>query len=187
MIDRLFLAGFNHVLGQSAWAQARLKPFAGRHVRFSMPPFDFGLAVTVGGFFAPGDGEADVRIALPPQSPLLALQGHDRVMQEARVEGNAEFAAELAFVLKNLRWDYEEDLSRVVGDIAAHRLAGSVQALTGWQRQAAGNLADNFLEYATEENPLVVAHREHRMFADEIVDLLETLTRTERRVDRLRR
>ncbi len=187
MIDHLFLAGLNHVLGQSAWAQARLKPFAGRHARFSMPPFDFGLAVTADGFFAAGDGEADVRITLPPQTPLLALQGQDRVMQQVRVEGNAEFATELAFVLKNLRWDYEEDMSRAVGDIAAHRLAGGIRSLAGWQKQAAGNLADNLVEYATEENPLVVGHREHKMFADEIVELLEALQQTERRVERLRR
>jgi ubiquinone biosynthesis protein UbiJ len=190
VIDQVFLAGLNHVLGQSAWAQARLKPFAGRQARFSMPPFDFGLAVTADGFFAAGDvagGEPDVRITLPPQTPLLALAGQDRVMQQARVEGNAEFATELAFVLKNLRWDYEEDLSRAVGDIAAHRLAGGVRAFAGWQQQAAGNFADNLVEYATEENPLVVGHREHKMFADEIVELLEALQRTERRVERLRR
>jgi ubiquinone biosynthesis protein UbiJ len=190
VIDRVVLAGLNHVLGQSAWAREKLRPFAGRHARLSVPPFQLALTVAADGYFADaGEGvTADVNIALPTDTPMLLAQGGlARVMQAARVEGGAEFATELAFVLKNLRWDYEEDLSRLVGDIAAHRLAGGIQALAGWQRQAAGNLVDNLVEYATEENPLVVGHGEHKMFADEIVELLDALQRSERRVDRLRR
>lgn len=208
MITQVFLAGLDHLLGQSAWARERLKPYAGRHARFCIGGGQLGLTVTADGGFAldaldtvgaaadatpadtatPAAAAPDVVITLPTDTPLLLLQGGlARVMQAVRVEGNAEFATELAFVLKNLRWDYEEDLSRVVGDIAAHRISGGLHALAGWQRQAAGNFADNLLEYVTEENPLVVGHHEHKMFADEVIALLDTLQKTERRLDRLRR
>lgn len=205
MIAQVFLAGLDHLLGQSAWARERLKPYAGRHARFSIGGGQLGLTVTADGGFAldavgaaadaaPADTATqaapapDVVITLPADTPLLLLQGGlARVMQVVRVEGNAEFATELAFVLKNLRWDYEEDLSRVVGDIAAHRIRGGLGALAGWQRQAAGNLADNLIEYVTEENPLVVGQREHKMFADEVLALQDALQKTERRLDRLRR
>lgn len=202
MIARVVLAGLDHLLGQSAWARERLKPYAGRHARFAIGGGQLGLTVTAAGGFVLGDAAvsaptaadvpagptADVVITLPSDTPLLLAQGGlARVMQAVRVAGNAEFATELAFVLKNLRWDYEEDLSRVVGDIAAHRISGGLGALAGWQRQARGNFADNLLEYVTEENPLVVGQREHKMFADEVLALQDALQKTERRLDRLRR
>ena len=145
MIEGVVLAGLNHVLGQSAWARAKLVPFAGRHARIAMPPWQLGLIVSAGGLFEPASDadEPDVTITLPADAPLLALRSQERVMQAALVTGSAEFATELAFVLKNLRWDSEEDLSRVVGDIAAHRIAGGVTAFADWQKQAARNLAGN--------------------------------------------
>lgn len=190
MIENLLLAGLNHVLGQSAWARDRLRPFAGRLARLSVPPFELALSVGDDGYFA-GAGEdaaVDVDIALPADTPMLLAQGGlERVMQAARVEGSAEFATELAFVLRNLRWDAEEDLSRAVGDIAAHRIVAGIGGLAQWQRQAAGNLADNLAEYATEENRILVNRRDHKMFADEVAGLVESLERLEARADRLRR
>ena len=37
-----------------------------------------------------------------------------------QMTGDADFAAEIAFLAKNLKWDVEEDLSKVMGDAAAH-------------------------------------------------------------------
>jgi ubiquinone biosynthesis protein UbiJ len=34
-----------------------------------------------------------------------------------------QLAAEVAWLADNLRWDIEEDLSRVLGDVPAHALA----------------------------------------------------------------
>jgi ubiquinone biosynthesis protein UbiJ len=44
------------------------------------------------------------------------------------IQGDVQLAAEVAWLVDNVRWDVEEDLSRVVGDAAAHtlvRMAGS--------------------------------------------------------------
>lgn len=184
MIERAVLAGLNHVLGQSAWARDRLAPFAGRHARLTMPPLQLGLVVTTDGQFEPAadEGQPDVQIILPADAPFLLLQGQDRVMQAARVEGAAEFATELAFVLKNLRWDAEEDLSRLVGDIAAHRIVGGVAAFTAWQKDAANRLAENLVAYATEETPLLPRAAEQRAFAEEAAELRAALDAAERRV-----
>lgn len=43
-------------------------------------------------------------------------------MTDIRISGNADLADALGFVLRKLRWDVQQEaLSRVVGDIAAHR------------------------------------------------------------------
>jgi ubiquinone biosynthesis protein UbiJ len=41
-----------------------------------------------------------------------------------KIEGDVLLAAELGWLADNLRWDLEEDLSRIMGDVPAHALAG---------------------------------------------------------------
>ena len=117
-------AAINHVLGQAAWAREKLMPFAGHAAQIKLPPFEAAFLITPdGSIAAPEAGaELEVAISLPATTPLLALQGKDAVMRAARIEGSAEFAQALGFVIRNLRWDAEEDLSRLVGDVAAHRI-----------------------------------------------------------------
>jgi ubiquinone biosynthesis protein UbiJ len=188
MLEPALLAGLNHLLNQAGWARSRLVPFAGKLAVFEIPPFHLSLAVGNEGFFEPVATSAsapDVMIRLPAETPLLLVQGLDRAMAAARVEGNAEFATELSFVLRNLRWDVEEDLSRVIGDIAARRVTQGVQQFAGWQRQAAGNLAGNLREYLVYENPLLVQGVESAQFRIEVSQFIASLDAIERRINRL--
>jgi ubiquinone biosynthesis protein UbiJ len=40
-----------------------------------------------------------------------------------------QLAAEVAWLADNLRWDIEEDLARVLGDVPAHALAQAARRL----------------------------------------------------------
>lgn len=186
MIDRLILGALNHLLGQADWARRQLSAFAGRQARFEMPPWHLAFAVSSDGLFeAVGEGDIDVTVVLPADTPLIALQGIDRAMAGAHVTGNAEFATALSFVLKNLRWDAEEDLSRVVGDIAAHRLVGGATQLLTWQREAARNVVENLAEYLGEESALLVPTRELARFREDLADFTTRIDRLEARVKTL--
>ena len=187
MIEAPALGILNHLLGQSAWARARLAPFAGRQACFVMPPLRLAFAVAADGLFQPAaaDAESDVTVTLPADSPLKALHGMNGVMAAAHVVGNAEFATELSFVLRNLRWDAEEDLSRLVGDIAAHRLVGAASAFVDWQKRSAENLARNLSEYLSEEAGVLTPSRELAQMRDDLEDLERRLTALAVRVGRL--
>ncbi len=184
MLDAILLSGLNHLLQGADWASARLKPFAGRQARFEMSPFNFALTIGADGLFLPALNEVrtDVTVSLPPDTPFLLSQGLDKVMAVARVEGNAEFATELSFVFRQLRWDIEEDLSQVVGDIAAHRLVESAQRFAAWQKQAATNLLENISEYLVQENPMLVASGEYTTLARDIGRFSAALSRVEGRL-----
>ncbi len=186
MIAAPALSALNHLLAQASWARSRLAPFAGRRAQFDLPPWRLVFVVTADGLCeaAVGD-EPDVTIGLPADAPLLALQGIDRVMTVAHVSGNAEFATALSFVLKNLRWDAEEDLSKLVGDIAAHRLVGGAASLIAWQRQSRQRLVENLGEYLTEESRLLAPGRELADFRREIDQLVDGLAVLQARVRRL--
>lgn len=181
------LFAVNHLLQQAVWARQKLAPFAGHTAKISMPPFEAAFLILADGFIAAPTAEAEpeVSISLPATAPLLALQGNDVLMRAARLEGSADFAEALGFVIRHLRWDAEEDLSKVVGDIAAHRMVGTARKFIGWQQQAAQNLAENFVEYFTEEQPLIARRIAIADFATEIDRLRDDVARLEKRVQRL--
>jgi len=184
MFDQVFLAALNHLLEGANWARARLVAFAGRRARFDMPPFAFGFEIAQdGGVTPPSDpGVTDVIIRLPANTPFLLPQGLDKVMAQAAVEGSAEFATELSFVFRNLRWDAEEDLAKLVGDIPARRIVQGANRCIDWQKQAATNFAENLAEYLTLENPLLVPRAEMIALRDAIDRLNADLNRTEQRL-----
>jgi ubiquinone biosynthesis protein UbiJ len=186
VLDSAALAALNHLLQGASWARTRLAPFVGKTVRLSLPPLQLHLMVTGEGMFEQSALENfDVEITLPADAPLLALRGAEAVFKAARISGLAEFADALGFVLRNLRWDFEEDLSQHVGDIVAHRLAGLLSALATWQRQAAQHLAENVAEYLTEENPTLAKPAAVAAFAAATDRLGDDLRQLEQRVARL--
>lgn len=190
MLDRAALAAFNHLLAQSAWARGRLAPFAGRQARVTMPPWRVDFSVTMDGWVAApsGDGRSfDVEIVLPADAPLRLPQGFGPLMASARISGAADFAEALGFVLGRLRWDFEEDLSRLLGDVAAHRLAAAFGALVQWQRQAADNLVQNVAEYLRFEQPMLVGAAEAAQFGAGVAQLDEAVARLEQRLARIGR
>lgn len=184
MLEAALLGGLNHLLDGAAWARERLAPFAGRQAEFEMPPLRFSLAVAADGRFAlpvepPAD--PDVRIGLPAFSPLLLAEGIERLMSDVHVTGNAEFATELSFVLRHLRWDLEEDLSHLFGDIAARRIVQAGQDCVAAHRQAVANVSANLDEYLAHENALLVGRAEFANFREAVAELGARLEGLERR------
>jgi ubiquinone biosynthesis protein UbiJ len=130
-----------------------LRPFAGRGARISLPPwFSLDLTVAEDGTLHGGPLAApDVLISLPEHAPLRFFGHPQEALAAARLEGTADFAEALGFVFRNLRWDAEEDLARLLGDIPARRLAGLGASLFNWQKEAWSRLNANFGEYFRHE------------------------------------
>lgn len=191
MLGPLSLAALNHLLGASPWARQHLQAFAGRRAQLILPPMTLRFEIGPAGYLHEcvdaDDTPTDVTVRLPPFSASWLLQGHEKLFSEATVEGNAEFATALSFVLRHLRWDVEEDLARIVGDIAAHRIVQTGQRCLAWQRAAAQRLADNITEYLTAEQPTLVRHAELRALQDDLARLDAALNRVADRLASLRR
>lgn len=187
MLDQAPILVLNHLLKDADWARQRLQPFAGRRARIVAPPLNLALGVDDQGYFVADGGEPDVSISLPAGAPLLALQGKEALLREVRISGPADFADALGFVLKNLRWDAEEDLSKLVGDIAAHRLMDFGRRFVQWQRTAAVNAADNLVEYVRDEKSLLPHRDEVGQFAADLARLQDKLAKLEQGLLRLGR
>jgi len=177
----------NHVLRGSPLALERLRPHAGRTVAFLVGPVALALTVQSTGEVAaalPGTArDLEVRIS-PFLVPRLAA-GEEAAYREIEMEGDAQLAQEVSFLVRNLSWDVEEDLSRVVGDIAAHRIAGAARGLARWGRDASLRMAQGAAEYWTEESPLVASRVKVEGFARDVSELRDAVARLEKRIERL--
>lgn len=190
MIDTLAsqaaVAALNRMLARESWARTKLSPFAGRTARFDVPPFALALQVADGGLFSTAnEGAPAVTIKASLAALPLALGDPKAMMRDVRLEGDAEFAQALSFVLQNLRPEPEEELSRFVGDIAAQRLVGLARAALAQARVGSDRLAHSAADYFAAENPMIVTRREAEQFTREVGTLRDDVERLAKRIERI--
>ena len=191
MISSLFLSATNHLLAQSGWARKRLMPHSGRTARLDLSPAaTLAFSISSDGHLAQwvSDEEPEVVLRLAVADlPRLLSEGVEGAMGKVRIEGNAEFADALGFVFRHLRWDVEEDLSRLIGDIAAHRLVDTGRKLSEQGRRTLSGAGGTLAEYLVEEQPLLVGRHALPAFAAELAELRDAVGRLEKRIDRAAR
>ena len=188
MIERGALAGLNHLLTQHPWAAERLRPFAGQAVEFRCPPFpDLRVRITDNGLLdrARAEAASTLVVKLTAGALPLLLARDETARNQVEIEGSADLASTVDYLFRNLTWDVEEDLSKVFGDIVAHRLASGGRALAAWQREAALRLAENLVEYWTEEQPLLARPVDVENFCGNVDTLRDDVARLEKRIEHL--
>jgi len=189
VLARSVVTALNHVLAQSPWACERLVVFSGAQVRLRAAPLEFDFAIDAQGRLAePAQPPRapDVTISVPlTELPTALPGGMTALLNAVHIDGNAELADALGFVFRNLHWDVEEDLSRFVGDVVAHRIVGTARALQDAHQRALQSLAGNLSEYLVEEQPLLVTHDTAERFEQTLRELRDGVARLEKRIDRL--
>jgi len=187
VLDSSVAGATNHLLRGAAWAREELKRHAGKTVRVEALPFILSLTVSDTGLVsaATRDAVPAATITLTPGLALRLAARDEAAWTEIEITGDTEFAAAINNVARNLRWDFEEDLSRVFGDIAAHRMAETVRTLQRWGQQSAENLARSSAEYWTEERPLIASAHAVREFVNDVDALRDDVARLEKRLDHL--
>jgi len=188
MLADVLPRALNHLLDSDPALGARLAPFPGEVLELRAPPLPpLCLAIAAGGRVqpAPAGTPATLTVTLGSGALAAAAKGEDHFLRQVEVSGNARLAAEVMFLFRHLRWDAEEDLSRLVGDAAAHRLAGAARGIAALHAEAARRLAEGFMEYALEERPILVPRRGMEALASATARLRDDLERLEQRIRRL--
>ena len=181
-------ASLNHLLAQNAWAQQRLAPLAGKSFAVHAAPLP-ALTFTIqpdGQVQDAASGvQADATLGATPDTLLRYLTQEPRDTNLLRITGDSQFGAKIGDILAHLSWEAEEDLSRVVGDVMAHRVAGLARGLWAWQKQSALNVATAASEYFTEERPLIAKRMHVEQFARDVDTVRLAVDRLELRIQKL--
>jgi ubiquinone biosynthesis protein UbiJ len=180
------LRALDHVLAGQPWLRDRLVPHAGRLCRVEVFPVALRLRIGPDGSLV-ADREAvapDAEIRLSPLALARLLGGDEGARTDVQLSGDPALAAALAGVFQELRWDVEEDLSRVVGDIPARRLVDGARRLAAWQAGALQGLAASVSEYLQEERPVLARRDELARWSQEVDALRDAVERMEKRIER---
>lgn len=162
-----------------------MRAHAGKTARFELFPAGFVLTVLETGEVsaAAADAVPAVTLRLTPGLILRLAARDESAWRDVDAAGDTDFAATINQLARNLRWDFEEDLSRVFGDIAAHRMAETGRVFLRWGSQSAEGLARSFTEYWTEERPLIAAARDLGEFNRDVDTLRDDVARLEKRIE----
>jgi len=188
MLSAPAAVALNHLLRDAEWARAQLIPFTGRIVRFEVAPLAVAFVIESDGRLAAAPLESEAAALVQASGPTLVRLvwlGDESARQDVRVTGDTALASALTGVLSAMHWDVEEDLSRVIGDVAAHRVAQAGSSFLAWQGRTATNLAQSLAEYWTEERPVIAGSEAVREFVQAVDVLRDDTERLEKRVERL--
>jgi ubiquinone biosynthesis protein UbiJ len=185
-VEPVIIGALNHLLAAQSWAMARLQPHAGDTIRLELGPTLIEFSVTADGLLeAAGGREPAVTIGVPLGVLPQLLARDPQARRSVSVTGNAGIAADLEYLFANLRWDIEADLSRVVGDIAAHRIGRAGRAVAGLPGAVGASLARSSRQFLTEERAVLARAEAVAAFIDDVDDLRDDADRLESRIARL--
>lgn len=140
-VQRRVVLTLNHVLLQEPEAQARLKRQSGRVVEAHWRMFSMRLQATPAGLLdlAPPTAQPDLSLTITEESigslAQAALRGDK---PPVRIAGDVQLAAEVQWLVDHVRWDMEEDLSRIVGDAPAHAVGQGLRRMAQALRSFVG-------------------------------------------------
>jgi ubiquinone biosynthesis accessory factor UbiJ len=180
-------SAINHVLRTMPLAMERLRKHAGRTIEVQLGPFAPAFTIQTTGEVTAAlpTANRDLTMRISPALLPRLLARDDAAYRDIEMEGDLELAHEMSFLARHVSWDVEEDLSKWVGDIAAHRIVSTLRSLGQWGREAALRGAQGAAEYWTEESPLIASRVKVAGFVRDVDTLRDDVERLEKRIDRL--
>ena len=122
---------------------------------------------------------AMAKMALGPNASKVLFAG------EVTIRGDVETGQAFKRLLDELDIDWEEQLAKFTGDIAAHKLGELFQATTRWGHQALEILGKDATEYFQQEGQNLPVPATVRQFMHEVDELRDDTARLEARLIRL--
>lgn len=200
MTDPTFRAGFdatletaiNTALRYDPGTRARLAKLAGKvlAVALTAPKMHLFLVIEDDAIevHSRWSGEVTTELQGSAIAFLQLLKSRDATPAKlgVTVRGSSAFLAELQSILRDLDIDWEEPLSKLVGDSPAHQIGMGVRAAAGWLKDALGKAPDAAAEAVSEEWKVTPPPAQFEAFADDVAEFAQGVDRLEARIAHLR-
>ena len=186
MLKPLVTKFLQHITNQNNWSRPYLTPFAGKAVQFDFVLLKANLLILEDGSLSLA-GEtaiADATVHIPPSLALRLLAKDEAAKMFVKIDGDTHLVTELSKVLRNMRWDIEEDLSHVTGDIAAFKIGEFSKKTFSEMKQQSINTAEMLSEFWQEEKPILAKKRHVDQFNADVDTLKSDVARLEKKLDK---
>ena len=187
-------SALNGYLGLDPVTRQRLAALHGRTVGVEMAGLGLTLFFTAGEagvlqVYGRHEGEPDCWLRGAPIDLLRTgdrAKGADQLFsQRVRIEGDSGLAQRFGAALGDIDIDWEEHLSRVVGDLVAHEAGTAARAARAFGQRTGRTAEQNLKEYLQEEARVLPTRYEVKELLDAIDVLRDDVERLAARVERL--
>jgi ubiquinone biosynthesis accessory factor UbiJ len=178
----------NHVLSSEPWATGELSKHSGKSILLKLPFGELCCEIAPTGLLhvlkAAETPSLTLEVSAKALSDLAGSSGglREQAFKAVKITGDADLAQLIARLAGQLRWEYEEDLARLVGDAPAHFAVKQGKKFVSATRAAASDLLDNVVEYVSEEKKVLLNQRDFRIRKTELNDLRDSVDRMEKRI-----
>ncbi|MDH5648611.1 MAG: SCP2 sterol-binding domain-containing protein [Gammaproteobacteria bacterium] len=147
-------------------------------------PFEGGMRLRLGVAAAP---DVTIQGNIPVFTSMLFGDAMTGLVGQAdmQIRGDLELGHKFKQILDQLNVDWEEQTSRYLGDIAAHKLGRFVREFKAWRAQALHTVQQDFAEFVVEESRLVPPKEEVDRFMHGVDKLRADIDRLASRLQRL--
>ncbi len=176
-----------HITQQNSWSRPYLTLFSGKVLQFDFSLFKAHLIILEDGSLslAVDTAIADAIIHLPPSLVMRLLARDEAAKMQIKIDGDSHLATEFSKVLQQMRWDYEEDLSHLMGDMTANKVVAGGQKIAQEAKKQTVNLAEMLSEYWQEEKPVIAKKWQVEQFVQEIDSLKSDMARFEKKLQKI--
>ncbi|MBT8537661.1 hypothetical protein G6715_07715 [Polynucleobacter paneuropaeus] len=180
--------GVNHVLASEPWAMAELSPHVGKSISLNLPMGQMAVEITPQGKIAALDStdQASLLLEVSAQalSGLLASSGNlrDQAFKAVKISGDADLAQLIGRLVSQVRWEYEEDLAKWVGDAPANFAVRQAKTMVKAGQAATKDFLQNVAEYVSEERKILLNKRDFMIRKNELNELRDSVDRIEKRI-----
>lgn len=187
-----FEALLNRNIANSSAAQSACRKLEGKSLTIvlSGTPLQFTLK-SLGdrvSIAAAADVSANAKLRGTPLSLLRLMRERTAgTTQNVYIEGDAEVVQTYADLLHAAQPDLEEELARLVGDVAAHQIGEAARSVLRFGERARDTFARNVAEFLQEESRDLVTRTEADEFVRDVDTLRDDVERLSARLDRLER
>ena len=186
---------FNAWLKLDGETLPRFAELGGKIIRFHITGLDLNLyflpatsGIQVLGSY-PNEEQGGIVDATIHGSPIALIRlstsdnaGEAMLKSDVEIEGDMQVAEKFSTILRDVNIDWEELLSKLVGDIVAHQAGQATRNVTGWLKDTSEAMQQNTAEYLSEESGLAPAEAEINEFVEQVDDIRMDVDRLEARI-----
>ena len=136
------------------------------------------------------EGDVDTTLKGSPVALLKMSMSKDvapmMLKGEVEIEGDVRLGRSFKKILSEMDIDWEEYMSRIIGDAPAHHLASLAKKIMNWGQQSTRDVVADVSEYLQEESRDVVSKPELEKFYQDVDALRNQLDRFQARFDLLK-
>lgn len=185
--------GTNRYIQLDSYYLEFLKPLQGKEIEFnlSVPKLHFVIRIETDrlSFLSSSSREADVIITAHAlalfRQALKRVRNKTELDQDIEISGDLRVLQRFTELLENIRPDWEEQLSRLFGDVLSRPIIVIINSVLNKMQKTQTTFLDNVTEYIHEEKRLSPGIYELEDFAYDLRELRDAVERLECRIDRI--